>query len=744
LITLFLGLVLQEDSENNAMRSAMELYSIELAPADAVAQQKVFQDEFADLLGCRQVTIFPPFPDYSLLSQNHSPKALLKVVNEVVLSRRPAYDQELGWLLLPLLQSEKVVGVLFAEDVDSKYQDPENLMLLERIARLCLERLQWEKRGWRDAETLLWRREVLIGEVSRAIDVAENSGSLTLRRLLGNGPSAGQFSIICFILTPAPEPWAGAGPLWKQLGPQMVEALPTEAMAAHLGGGYVGVFWPRANVADVQLWAEQLYVVLKGNDNSKESSRENSELAAGIVRFPEDFYDDGPSLPWEKSDVGGGLSAAEEVLRRATLVADVAKTKKDEKIQSYQTLRQRGVIKPEPAIEKRLSFLLDKNERGALLMVKLDDWKVWQRQHGSKEAARRARRVLEVSSGGCPADAMAEWEGPDRFGVFLPGADVDSAQEQARALRQRVNLELSATVQIGMSVHPCADFAKRDILDNARKALVHTGFFGPNTQTLFDAVSLNISGDRLYESGRMEEAVGEFRRALTLDPNNVNVGNSLGVCYAQMGRFEEAVSEFSRITELEPNDFMSQYNLGCALQNLEREIEAERVFSRAAELEPGNATVYFQLARLCRQQNRLDDALNHLERTVTLKPNWVQAWRLFGECLLEQGNDDEAMNAFKQALKINGNDAAALSGLALVYGRAEANLEIALSLARRSVDLEPDNPLFVQRLAELLLRTQELEEALAQCQRALTIFPEDEQILQLREKIAAAQRASTS
>jgi tetratricopeptide (TPR) repeat protein len=242
----------------------------------------------------------------------------------------------------------------------------------------------------------------------------------------------------------------------------------------------------------------------------------------------------------------------------------------------------------------------------------------------------------------------------------------------------------------------------------------------------------------------MEDAVGEFRRALTLGPNNVNVGNSLGVCYAQMGRFEEAVAEFSRVTELEPNDFMSQYNLGCALQNLDREIEAERAFSRAAELEPDNATVYFQLARLCRQQNRLDDALNQLGRTVTLKPNWAQAWRLFGECLLEQGNDDEAMNAFKKALKINGNDAAALSGLALVYGRAEANLEIALSLARRSVDLEPDNPLFVQRLVELLLRNQELEEALAQCKRALTIFPQAEQILQLREKITAAQRASTA
>jgi tetratricopeptide (TPR) repeat protein len=282
------------------------------------------------------------------------------------------------------------------------------------------------------------------------------------------------------------------------------------------------------------------------------------------------------------------------------------------------------------------------------------------------------------------------------------------------------------------------------MLENAQKALVHTGFFGRNTQTLFDAVSLNISGDKLYERGLMEEAVDEFHRALNLDLHNVNVRNSLGVCYAQMAKFEEAVAEFSRVIELEPHDFMSRYNLGCALLSLKREGEAENAFSRAAEIEPDNATVYFQLAKLCRQQNRLEEALTHLRRTVDLKPNWAQAWRLIGECLLGRNDDIEAMNGFKRALKINGKDAAALSGLAIVYGRSEANLEIALSLARRSVELEPDNALFIKRLSELYLQNRELEQAMAECRRAMNMAPEDEAIRRLQEKITSAQRASTS
>jgi tetratricopeptide (TPR) repeat protein len=722
----------------------MELYSIELTTADAMAQQAVFQQEFAELVGSQQLTILPPFPDYSLLSQNHSPKVVLKGINEVVLSRRPTYNQQLGWLLIPLIQSEKVIGVLFAEEVDEKkYESPAYLLLLEHLTRLCLEKLQWEKLGFRDPETMLWRRDVLIRELNHAIDLAENGGTLTPRRLFSDDPAAAQFTLVCLAVKPAPDSWAGAGPVWRQLGPQVLDLLPSEAVAAHLGGGYLGIFWPKADTGKIQLWAEGLLDILSGDEPTSVSSSEGWNLVAGIVNFPEDFYDEGPSLPWEKGDVEGRLAAAEEVIRRATLAADSAQ--KHEKILSYNTLRERGLVpKQESAIEKRLFSLFTNDEPGAFLMVMLDDWRVWQRQHGSKEAARRANKVLEVSKGNFPMGAIADWAGPDRFGVFLVDANSEFAQELGRTMRQKVKSKLSTTVRIGLSVHPCSGFTKRDMLENARKALVHTGFFGPNTQTMFDAVSLNISGDRLYERGRMQDAVEEFHRALSLDAQNVNVRNSLGVCYAQMGKFEEAVAEFSRVIELEPNDFMSQYNLGCALLSVKREGEAEEVFTRAAELEPDNATVYFQLAKLCKQQSRLDETLNHLKRTLDLKPNWAQAWRLFGECLMDRSDDVAAMNALKRALKINGKDAAALSGLAVVYGRAEVNLEIALSLARRSVELEPDNPLFTKRLAELLLQNRELDKALTACKRAMTMAPEDEATRQLQEKITSAQRVSTS
>jgi Flp pilus assembly protein TadD len=301
---------------------------------------------------------------------------------------------------------------------------------------------------------------------------------------------------------------------------------------------------------------------------------------------------------------------------------------------------------------------------------------------------------------------------------------------------------LDTTVSIGLSVHPCPGFTKGDILDNARKALVHAGFFGPDSQTLFDAVSLNINGDRLYEAGRLQEAVEEFQKALALDPENVNVRNSLGICHAQNGSLEEAVAEFSKAAELTPDDFMPHYNRGCALLGLGREAEAERAFDQAAGLEPDDEGVCFQLAKLYMQQNRLEEAMVHLIRALEIQPIWGQAWRLLGESHLRLGAMSEAMNAFKQALKINGKDAASLSGLAIAYGRTDTNLDIALSLSHRSVELEPENVIFVRRLAELLLQNQELQDAAAQCERAMALAPADDQVRRLQDKIAAAQETS--
>ena len=62
------------------------------------------------------------------------------------------------------------------------------------------------------------------------------------------------------------------------------------------------------------------------------------------------------------------------------------------------------------------------------------------------------------------------------------------------------------TISLGVAVTPCGGYTNLEIITNAQKALDHASFLGPSTVALFDSVSLNISGDKRFESGDLDGA----------------------------------------------------------------------------------------------------------------------------------------------------------------------------------------------------------------------------------------------
>ena len=83
----------------------------------------------------------------------------------------------------------------------------------------------------------------------------------------------------------------------------------------------------------------------------------------------------------------------------------------------------------------------------------------------------------------------------DLFGCFFPEKNDVYCFELAEKVKKNLAEHRNETVTIGIASYPAIDFKKHQILDNARKALDHAGFFGPDSMVVFDSVSLNISGD---------------------------------------------------------------------------------------------------------------------------------------------------------------------------------------------------------------------------------------------------------
>jgi len=337
-----------------------------------------------------------------------------------------------------------------------------------------------------------------------------------------------------------------------------------------------------------------------------------------------------------------------------------------------------------------------------------------------------------------PKGALLGRFAPDTLGVLLPGGDAEKLRQAAAEVLEEVGRDLDRPLRAGIAAHPCPGFTPAHVLDNAAKALVHAGFLDPGAAVIFDAVSLNVSGDALFAQGRILEAVVEYEKALGLNPQEVNVLNSLGVCYGHLGQMDKALEYFRRAQKAAPEDYMAYYNLGYALMGRGKLAEAKQQLERALELNPDHADTLFQLGRLAQGEGQLNQALEYFRRAASQEkyPRAVQ--RHLGEALSAAGRFAEAEQAFKEAVKLKPNDAAALSGLAGLYLDRGANREIALSLARRAGELEPAVARHQRVAARALFELGRLAEAQKLLEQAISRHPDDPFLaVQLAEVLAA-------
>jgi tetratricopeptide (TPR) repeat protein len=350
-------------------------------------------------------------------------------------------------------------------------------------------------------------------------------------------------------------------------------------------------------------------------------------------------------------------------------------------------------------------------------------------------------RILDVSR---MVDALCKMEngtwGPvaaDSLACFFPGKnDVDTLQ-LAKDIQERTHGLANGSVSIGVASYPKGDYKKEDVLDNAGKALTHASFFGADSAVLFDAVSLNISGDELYQKGDVAGAIQELKTALKLDPENVNVLNSLGVCYGVEGVLEKALKAFGDATRIDPLEVMALYNAGYVHGMLQQTEDALRCYQKAEATGEDVFEVIFQLGKLYLDQGELDAAKTYLEKAICLQPDAWVAYLHLGECCEALHLTDEAVAHYETAVKKNPTDACALSALGFLYDEKAENPEISALFCEKAVEMSPENGLFQFRLGKVYFRQDQAEKALSAFNKAMDLgYPAESELTMAREQLA--------
>ncbi len=303
----------------------------------------------------------------------------------------------------------------------------------------------------------------------------------------------------------------------------------------------------------------------------------------------------------------------------------------------------------------------------------------------------------------------------DTVFVYLDGARASEALQWAQEIIGRADdPEKNIHISAGVASYPYCGFRKSELVLNCRKALLHAAFFGKSSAVVFDAVSLNISGDIYFGDGDLAKAVKEYQTGLKCDNRDVNLHNSLGVALAMMNKLSPALLSFKRGLVLEKKNFMALYNLGLGEQARNRKTEAlaylEKALQHYTPEEGGKelaSDLTLQLGILSCELGKYESALTHLVSWLAenkVSPSAGRVHYYLGEAYHGIKDNRNAMTALQRALRFDEMDDRAMSLLGGVYLEEGEGDQIALSLCRKSVELEPSNLHHILYFAKALLQ----------------------------------------
>src|SRR5947209_5006222 len=159
------------------------------------------------------------------------------------------------------------------------------------------------------------------------------------------------------------------------------------------------------------------------------------------------------------------------------------------------------------------------------------------------------------------------------------------------------------------------------------------------------------TAEKYVSRGKIEPAIREYRKLLADNPNDINTLNRIGDLYARIQRIDEAVDFFTQIAE--------QYSTEGFF------VKAIAIYKKIIKLDPTRLEVYEKLAELYHKQGLVNEARTQYQVLAD-------------------------------------------------YYQKHDNAASAIAIYQKMADLEPNNPSYHVKLAEIYQRQQLTEKAMAE------------------------------
>ncbi|MBC7349104.1 MAG: sulfatase-like hydrolase/transferase [Candidatus Aminicenantes bacterium] len=235
-------------------------------------------------------------------------------------------------------------------------------------------------------------------------------------------------------------------------------------------------------------------------------------------------------------------------------------------------------------------------------------------------------------------------------------------------------------------------------------------------------------GNLYFKTGKYQEALGAFSRALELKPDNGFAATNIIYCYSALGQLDRAEEFVRQQLNRGLDDSQLYYVLGLNLALAGKLDGAQNCFQECLRINPHHAAAHNDLAGLYLIKNDQVKAEEHLQKAREINPNLMDLNYNFAQLREKQNRLAEAIEFYQKEIAATPGHFKALFNLARLY-RLQNRTEEELETLRQALRVNPEFPLTYFYLARIYLITgQHYLEAVSLVEKGLSLKPEPQHI----------------
>ena len=193
----------------------------------------------------------------------------------------------------------------------------------------------------------------------------------------------------------------------------------------------------------------------------------------------------------------------------------------------------------------------------------------------------------------------------------------------------------------------------------------------------------------------------------------------------QQNDFQGTNFYFSSIPEANPHFQISLVLYLYQLRQHRETADAIKLLQTYLAEKTNSPILEEMLADFYRIEKECHKAIVRYENVAREKPRQADIHRKLGMCYEQTDQPHKAEAAFAKALELNPNDSGALNYLGYWWADEGRNLEEAIELITRAVELHPDNGYYADSLGWIYFKIGEADKAVIWLEHAIQLAPDD-------------------